>query len=598
MVIKKDNIIQLELPQKGDKLLSQDLYVFQWDKGQKMEILNVPDGTEVQFGNNNLETTLNRIKVNGFVDIPDIMLTYTEPINAYVQYINFNSETTRIKIVIKVIERPMPSEYVYPDDEQSFREQMEQIMMDTRGIANNALDKATNIETRANKGEFDGKDYVITKEDYETIAKIAMNEIQEDIDQTNKELEKLLENGKIIIVSNNNYSYNNPLTLTEFCQSIKISNIYLFENVCVQIGEKQEYISGYVIPQIISSNYGYHICFFLIEADKTAADSNRNTYKCIIEKSYYSDEVVFTKDKIVASSELSNYLSTENAYTKEQTNELINAIKQFNVVKVDELPAAGEELVLYLIPKRNEDNDNYDEYIWIGKWEHIGTTAVDLTNYVLNTRKIAGHTLKTDIDANTLAGTIAQEFVKGGSWYSALIPWLISYCGSKAQQDKNTEDILELQNKDKWELILDKTLPATSSDGTLINFNDLELKGEYKELRFVTVMWNTALEHVQLYVNEMEEPIVTLKNVLGSGATYSYDFTLSNNKVFPGRYLVMNLKRSQTGASASNCTESSFVNSSTDESVQNVQSITSLKLAMTAGWQNSTERYIRVFGRK
>ncbi|WP_302626817.1 hypothetical protein [uncultured Eubacterium sp.] len=313
---------------------------------------------------------------------------------------------------------------------------------------------------------------------------------------------------------------------------------------------------------------------------------------------FTNDEIQEIVEQAANKVDLSKYALTNDTYTKEQTDTLINSIKQFNVVKVDELPSEGEALVLYLVQKEGEENDNYDEYVWIDRWEHIGTTTVELTNYVLNTRKIAGYTLKTDIDANALAGTIAQEFVRGGSWYSALIPWLINCCGSKAQQDKNTEGISELQNKDKWELILDKTLPATSSDGTLIDFDDLELKGEYKELRFVTVMWNTALEHVQLYVNEMEEPIVTLKSVLGSGATYSYDFTLSNNMVFPGRYLVMNLKRSQTGANASNCTENSFVNSSTDESVQNIQSITSLKLAMTAGWQNSTDRYIRVYGRK
>lgn len=157
MVVKRDNIIQLELPEKGDKLLSQQLYVFQWDKGQKLEILNVSDGTEVQFGNDKVEVTLNRIKTNGFVDIPDIMLTYAEPISAYVQYINSNSETTRIQIVLKVIVRPMPGDYVYPDDEQSFREQMEQIMIDTKKIAQNALDKANDVEKRANDGEFDGK---------------------------------------------------------------------------------------------------------------------------------------------------------------------------------------------------------------------------------------------------------------------------------------------------------------------------------------------------------------------------------------------------------------------------------------------------------
>lgn len=313
---------------------------------------------------------------------------------------------------------------------------------------------------------------------------------------------------------------------------------------------------------------------------------------------YKLKDVVSAQNLIKQMISISDYALTENTYSKQQIDVLINAIKQFNVEKVEKLPQTGQQLTIYLVPKRKEDNNNYDEYIWINEWEHIGTTAVDLSNYVTKTRKVAGYSLESDIDANMLAGTIAHEFTKGGSWYSELMPWLEQKCGSRKQQDTNTQDIKELKKKDEWELILDKALSATSSDGTLINFDDLELKGEYKELRFVTVMWNTALEHVQLYVNEMQEPLVTLKSVLGSGATYSYDFTLSNDKVFPGRYLVMNLKRSQTGANASNCTENSFANSSTDENVKNVESITSLKLVMTAGWQNSTERYIRVFGRK
>lgn len=189
MVVKKDDVIQLELPEKGDKLLSQELYVFQWNKGQKLEILNVPDGTEVDFGNDKVETTLNRIKTDGFVEIPDIMLTYAEPISAYVQYISSDSETTRIQIIIKVIERPMPGDYVYPDDEQSFREQMEQIMLDTKEIAQNALDKASNVEKRANDGEFNGDSYTITQNDYEEIANIVLQNTDTDIMQQ-KEIAK------------------------------------------------------------------------------------------------------------------------------------------------------------------------------------------------------------------------------------------------------------------------------------------------------------------------------------------------------------------------------------------------------------------------
>lgn len=218
MVVKKDDVIQLELPEKGDKLLSQDLYVFQWNKGQKLEILNVPDGTEVQFGNDMVEQTLNRIKTDGFVEIPDIMLTYAEPVNAYVQYINSNSETTRIQIIIKVVERPMPGDYVYPDDEQSFREQMEQIMLDTKDIAQNALDKASDVEKRANNGEFKGESYTITETDYAEIANFVLENINdnltEQIDIAKEEIGKTTEENikNVNDVTNKNINTLNSIT--------------------------------------------------------------------------------------------------------------------------------------------------------------------------------------------------------------------------------------------------------------------------------------------------------------------------------------------------------------------------------------------------
>lgn len=157
MVVKKEvDLITIELSEKGYKVYSQDLFVTQWNKGQKLAILNITDGTEVQFGNDLVESTLNRYVTNGIVEIPDIMLTYAEPIKAYIQVITANSETTEYEILIRIEERTKPSDYIYPEDEQSFREQMEAIMNDTKEIAQNALNKASDLERRANDGEFDG----------------------------------------------------------------------------------------------------------------------------------------------------------------------------------------------------------------------------------------------------------------------------------------------------------------------------------------------------------------------------------------------------------------------------------------------------------
>lgn len=70
-----------------------------------------------------------------------------------------------------------------------------------------------------------------------------------------------------------------------------------------------------------------------------------------------------------------------NYYTKTQTAELIAQIPRFRVAVVQQLPAAGEELILYLVPFATAEGQ-YLEYIWVdGAWEVIGSQQVDLAGY-------------------------------------------------------------------------------------------------------------------------------------------------------------------------------------------------------------------------
>lgn len=84
-----------------------------------------------------------------------------------------------------------------------------------------------------------------------------------------------------------------------------------------------------------------------------------------------------------AVNDLTNYYLKSETYTKEEVQSLISAINSVTVQKVDSLPEPGESNVIYLVPKSGSGNDIYDEYIFIdGKPEHIGSTQVDLSNYV------------------------------------------------------------------------------------------------------------------------------------------------------------------------------------------------------------------------
>ena len=84
-----------------------------------------------------------------------------------------------------------------------------------------------------------------------------------------------------------------------------------------------------------------------------------------------------------AVNDLTNYYLKSETYTKEEVQSLISAINSVTLQKVDSLPEPGESNVIYLVPKSGSGNDIYDEYIYIdGKPEHIGSTQVDLSNYV------------------------------------------------------------------------------------------------------------------------------------------------------------------------------------------------------------------------
>jgi len=72
-------------------------------------------------------------------------------------------------------------------------------------------------------------------------------------------------------------------------------------------------------------------------------------------------------------------------YTAAQVAEMINDISVgggAHLKVVDELPQTGLEQIIYLVPNGQTGDNVKDEYIWIDdKWEVIGSTSIDLTDY-------------------------------------------------------------------------------------------------------------------------------------------------------------------------------------------------------------------------
>lgn len=82
---------------------------------------------------------------------------------------------------------------------------------------------------------------------------------------------------------------------------------------------------------------------------------------------------------------LANYYLKSETYTKTEVQNLISGITGITIEVVSELPASGENGVIYLVPKEGASPDIYNEYIWVetdADFELIGNTEIDLTNYV------------------------------------------------------------------------------------------------------------------------------------------------------------------------------------------------------------------------
>ena len=131
-----------------------------------------------------------------------------------------------------------------------------------------------------------------------------------------------------------------------------------------------------------------------VENFATKADSTSG-----LNKKQDKGDYALVSDVPTLVSELEN---DSNYATQTQVMQAIAAIPQFALSIVNELPETGAKMVLYLVPKEGADKDVYNEYIWIeqtSSFEFIGSTAVDLTDYVK----------KTDVATTTTLGLVTAN---------------------------------------------------------------------------------------------------------------------------------------------------------------------------------------------
>lgn len=105
---------------------------------------------------------------------------------------------------------------------------------------------------------------------------------------------------------------------------------------------------------------------------------------------------------------LTNYYTKSNSYTKEEINTLIDNTKNGRFVVVSALPTTDIQTnVIYLVPASKSTAKNVkDEYINIdgttSGWELIGSTAVDLSDYLKSTDAESTYVKITDSESGNI----------------------------------------------------------------------------------------------------------------------------------------------------------------------------------------------------
>ena len=118
-----------------------------------------------------------------------------------------------------------------------------------------------------------------------------------------------------------------------------------------------------------------------ITGDVNASGSDKVYHVDFIKKQFNSlDTGKADKDKIPT--KISQLTNDKNFKTESEIQSLINNSTKLKKEVVTSLPSTGKDNVIYLLKNKNDTNNYYTEYMWIsGRWEIIGDTKVDLSDY-------------------------------------------------------------------------------------------------------------------------------------------------------------------------------------------------------------------------
>jgi len=186
-----------------------------------------------------------------------------------------------------------------------------------------------------------------------------------------------------------------------------------------------------------------------------------------------------------------NSASNETTYSSSKIQNLIASINKFNIQVVETLPETGEKFVIYLVPIQEvseqeepeepttQISDTYNEYIWTtddngenGRWESIGTTKVNLSDYYTKTEVDTIVSNIEDKDTTYTAGEnieIEDNSISATGYTFERGSFCINKNGEKVVINKNRSDF-------------DWIIPYEDNQSTLISYVGSDENYDFNEI--------------------------------------------------------------------------------------------------------------------
>ena len=198
-----------------------------------------------------------------------------------------------------------------------------------------------------------------------------------------------------------------------------------------------------------------------------------------------------------AVSDLTNYYLKTDTYNKTEVDQMVAAIKQFELVSVQTLPTASANTMgkLYFVPSADPQTQNVkDEFITLAvtesdvttySWECIGSTTIDLTNYYTKTQTDAAitaalNTALASYSTTAQVGTLISTAINSALQAYATKEYVSSQVQEYAGTFRGTYDTLAE---------LEATTGNHHNDYAWVKVTDSDGDNDYDRYKFNGTAW-------------------------------------------------------------------------------------------------------------